>query len=123
MAITDESKEKLKSRLSRAIGHLNAVHRMVEDKKYCIDILNQLKAVQAATDKTAEMILRQHIETCVVTAVKQNDSSRVIGELIAIFRKDGINSDLSNHSSKNMNVNSGQPEQKKSLPEQDSCCH
>lgn len=87
MAITDESKEKLKSRLAKAIGHLNAVYRMVDDKKYCIDILHQLKAVQAALDKTSEVILRQHLETCVVEAVERQDASRVIEELIQVFRQ------------------------------------
>src|SRR5476649_1556626 len=86
MPITADSKEKLKARLSKAIGHLNAVHRMVDDKKYCIDVLNQLKAVQAALDKTSEVILRQHLETCVVDAVKQQDSARVIEELVQVFR-------------------------------------
>lgn len=65
MAITDNNKEKLKARLSKAIGHLNAVYRMVDQEKYCIDVLNQLKAVQSALDKTSEAILRQHLETCV----------------------------------------------------------
>lgn len=87
MAITDESKEKLKSRLAKAIGHLNAVYRMVDDKKYCIDVLHQLKAVQAALDKTAEVILRQHLETCVVEAVEKQDAARVIEELIQVFRQ------------------------------------
>lgn len=87
MPITDTSKEKLKARLSKAIGHLNAVYRMVEDKKYCIDVLNQLKAVQAALDKTAEVILREHLETCVVDAVRNQDSDRVIEELMQVFRK------------------------------------
>jgi len=87
MAITDESKEKLKARLAKAIGHLNAVYRMVDDKKYCIDVLHQLKAVQAALDKTAEVILRQHLETCVVEAVEKQDSARVIEELIQVFRQ------------------------------------
>lgn len=68
MAITESNKEKL--RLAKAIGHLNAVYRMVDQEKYCIDVLNQLKAVQAALDKTSEAILRQHLETCVVEAVK-----------------------------------------------------
>lgn len=86
MAITDDSKEKLKARLSKAIGHLNAVYRMVDEKKYCIDVLNQLKAVQAALDKTSEVILRQHLETCVVEAVQKQDSSRVIEELMQVFR-------------------------------------
>ena len=87
MAITDESKEKLKSRLAKAIGHLNAVYRMVDDKRYCIDVLHQLKAVQAALDKTSEVILRQHLETCVVEAVERQDSARVIEELIQVFRQ------------------------------------
>jgi DNA-binding FrmR family transcriptional regulator len=87
MAITDDSKEKLKARLSRAIGHLNAVYRMVDEKKYCIDVLNQLKAVQAALDKTSEVILRQHLETCVVEAVQKQDADRVIEELMQVFRQ------------------------------------
>ncbi len=87
MAITPANKEKLKSRLAKAIGHLNAVHRMVDEQKYCIDVLNQLKAVQAALDKTSEVILRQHLETCVVEAVNKQDSQRVIEELMQVFRQ------------------------------------
>ncbi len=86
MPISDDSKEKLKARLAKAIGHLNAVYRMVDDKKYCIDVLNQLKAVQSALDRTAEVILRQHLETCVVDAVQRQDSARVIEELMQVFR-------------------------------------
>jgi len=87
MPITDEVKEKLKARLSKAIGHLNAVYRMVDEKKYCIDVLHQLKAVQAALDKTSEVILRQHLETCVVEAVQKQDSARVIEELMQVFKQ------------------------------------
>lgn len=87
MAITDESKEKLKNRIAKAMGHLNAVHRMVDEKKYCIDVLHQLKAVQSALDKVSEEILRQHLETCVVEAVKNQDTSRVVDELIQVFRR------------------------------------
>lgn len=86
MAINDESKEKLKSRLARAIGHLNAVYRMVDEEKYCIDVLHQLKAVQAALDKTSEVILKQHLQTCVVEAIKGQDSTRVIEELMQVFK-------------------------------------
>src|SRR5271154_5081958 len=88
MAITDENKEKLKSRLAKAIGHLNAVYRMVEDEKYCIDVLNQLKAVQVALDRAAELMLKQHLETCVVEAVKADDSARVMEELWQLLRKE-----------------------------------
>lgn len=87
MAITDSNKDRLKSRLGKAIGHLNHVYRMVDEKRYCIDVLNQLKAVQAALDKASEAILRQHLETCVVEAVQKQDSERVIEELMQVFRQ------------------------------------
>jgi CsoR family transcriptional regulator, copper-sensing transcriptional repressor len=87
MPITDDSKEKLKNRLVKALGHLNAVHRMVDEKKYCIDVLHQLKAVQSALDKVSEEILRQHLETCVVDAVRNQDTNRVMDELIQVFRR------------------------------------
>lgn len=87
MALNDDSKEKIKKRLAKAIGHLNAVHRMVDEKRYCIDILTQLKAVQSALDRTAEQILKQHLDTCVVEAVKNDDSSRVMEELWQLLRK------------------------------------
>lgn len=87
MAITDESRVKLKARLSKAIGHLNAVYKMVDDKKYCIDILHQLKAVQSALDRTAEIMLKDHLDTCVVEAVQNNDSQRVMEELWQLLRK------------------------------------
>lgn len=114
MPITDDSKEKLKARLAKAIGHLNAVYRMVDDKKYCIDVLNQLKAVQSALDKTSELILRQHLETCVVQAVQSQDSARVIEELIQVFR----------HSPNIYEEDApGQSTNQPSVPEKSGCCH
>jgi DNA-binding FrmR family transcriptional regulator len=87
MAITGETKRLLILRLAKASGHLNAVQKMVEDEKYCIDVLNQLKAVQAALDKTAQLMLKQHLNTCVVEAVKADDSQRVMNELWQLLRK------------------------------------
>jgi len=88
MSIQGTTKEVLKRRLARALGHLSAVCKMVDDEKYCIDVLNQLKAVQAALDKTAQLMLKQHLETCVVDAVKADDSARVMDELWQLLRKD-----------------------------------
>jgi DNA-binding FrmR family transcriptional regulator len=87
MAITDTNKDKIKARLARAIVHLNDVHRMVNEKKYCIDVLNQLKAVQTALSRSAEEILRQHLETCVVESVQKQDCKRVVEELMQVFRQ------------------------------------
>jgi DNA-binding FrmR family transcriptional regulator len=60
---------------------------MVDEKKYCIDVLHQLKAVQSALDKVSEEILRQHLETCVVEAVQNQDTRRVVDELVQVFRR------------------------------------
>jgi CsoR family transcriptional regulator, copper-sensing transcriptional repressor len=87
MALTEESKEKIMHRLAKAMGHLNRVHKMVDEKRYCIDVLHQLKAVQAALDKTAEAMLKLHLETCVVEAIRNQDEERVVAELLQIFRK------------------------------------
>jgi DNA-binding FrmR family transcriptional regulator len=96
MAINGENKQRLKIRLAKAIGHLNAVYKMVDDEKYCIDVLSQMKAVQAALDKTAQLMLKQHLNTCVVEAVKADDSTRVMNELWQLLRKgDGPDDDMS----------------------------
>ncbi|MCC7527381.1 MAG: metal-sensitive transcriptional regulator [Candidatus Melainabacteria bacterium] len=87
MAITGDTKRQLRSRLVKAQGHLAAVIRMIDDEKYCIDVLTQLKAVQAALDKTAHLMLKQHLETCVVEAVKADDSARVMDELWQLLRR------------------------------------
>jgi DNA-binding FrmR family transcriptional regulator len=101
MAITDANKEPLKNRLAKAIGHLNSVMRMVDEKRYCIDVLHQLKGVQAALDKTAEVMLKQHLETCVVEAIRNQDTDRVVEELMQVFRKApelNINLETESHS-------------------------
>jgi len=87
MAINQHNKDKLKTRLSRTLGQLKGVYRMVEDERYCIDVLHQIKAVQAALDKTAEAILKAHLESCVVEAIRNQDEARVMSELLEIFRK------------------------------------
>ena len=61
------------NRLSRAIGHLNAVKRMVEQGRDCSDVLIQLSAVSSAINNVSKIILQDHIEHCLVDAVKEND--------------------------------------------------
>jgi DNA-binding FrmR family transcriptional regulator len=92
MAIQGETKKQLRERMVRALGHLNSVIRMVDDERYCIDVLNQLKAVQSALDKTAQLMLKQHLETCVVEAVKADDSARVMDELWQLLRHGDVDS-------------------------------
>ena len=97
-------------RLAKAIGHLTAVQKMVEDEKYCIDVLNQLKAVQSALDKTAQLMLKQHLNTCVVEAVKADDSERVMEELWQLLRKGSSETDDT------------VPELSEAAPVKNNCC-
>lgn len=61
------------NRLSRAIGHLESVRKMVEDGRDCTDVLIQLAAVRSALNNTAKVILKDHIEHCLVEAIETGD--------------------------------------------------
>ena len=61
------------NRLSRAIGHLESIKRMVESGRDCSEVLIQLSAVKAAINNTGKIILQDHIEDCIVDAVEHGD--------------------------------------------------
>ena len=65
------------NRLSRAIGHLESVKKMVERGEDCADVLIQLAAVRAALNSTGKIILKDHIEHCLVDAVETGDQETV----------------------------------------------
>lgn len=87
MPISDHNNETLKSTLAQALAILSDVYKMVDDKKYCIDVLNELKTVQAVLDESQDALLRQHLEICVVDAIKNQDSERVVNELMLVFKQ------------------------------------
>ena len=65
------------NRLSRAIGHLQSVKTMVEDGRDCSEVLVQLAAVRAALGSVSKIILKDHIEHCIVHAVEENDREAI----------------------------------------------
>ncbi len=74
-------------RLKIAKGHLDKVIRMVQDGDYCIDILNQSQAVQAALKQVDAIILEKHLKTCVTDAVRGDKKDQAITEVIKVFKK------------------------------------
>lgn len=72
-------------RLRSARGHLDAVLRMVEDQRYCIDVIHQIGAVQGALDHTKEIVLDGHLRTCVRDAYAGGDIDDVVTELVGTF--------------------------------------
>lgn len=65
------------ARLSRASGHLNSVKRMIEDGKDCSEVLIQLSAVIAALNNTGKIILKDHLDHCIVDAVESGDNKAI----------------------------------------------
>ena len=68
-----EQTEAVVRRLSRAIGHLQAVKRMVEEGRDCAEVLTQLAAVKSAINNVGKVILQDHLEHCIVEAIQQGD--------------------------------------------------
>jgi DNA-binding FrmR family transcriptional regulator len=75
-------------RLKNVEGHLRGVIRMVEDDAYCIDVIRQIQAVEAALNKVSSKILEDHLNSCVITAIQGNDRDereRVLKEITEVF--------------------------------------
>ena len=74
------------NRLSRAIGHLESIRRMVEDGRDCTEVLIQLSAVKSAINNTGKVILQDHIEHCIVDAIESGDKQALDELSLAIDR-------------------------------------
>ena len=85
-----EEKTKLAARLRRVEGQVAGVQRMVEDDRYCVDVLLQISAARAALAKVSKVLLESHIHSCVKDALESGDSpdrSAKLEELVRIFDK------------------------------------
>jgi DNA-binding FrmR family transcriptional regulator len=84
----EDFKQVILKRLRSVAGHVNGISRMVEDDQYCIDVIHQIQAVQAALNKVSVMVLDDHMHHCVSDAIRSTDpqeGERVIGELREVF--------------------------------------
>lgn len=87
MSMNDTAQKDVSLRLAKALAHLHTAYRMIDNKQYCIDILFELKDVQTNLESAAELMLKSHLETCLVEAIQNNDSARVMEELWQLLRK------------------------------------
>ena len=74
---THEHTKAVLNRMSRAIGHMNAVKKMIEDGRDCSDVLIQLSAIRSEITGVSKVILKDHIDHCIVDAVKDNDEDAI----------------------------------------------
>ncbi|NVB38044.1 metal-sensitive transcriptional regulator [Pseudenhygromyxa sp. WMMC2535] len=85
-----QTKGKVEARLKRVAGQVAGVQRMVEDDRYCIDVLLQISAARAALAKVGKILLESHVRTCVKSAFESEDDQKrdaKIAELIQVFDK------------------------------------
>ena len=87
-ARSDELRGDVTRRINRAIGQLNGVKAMIDDNRYCGDVLTQLAAVESAVKAVSRMVLKEHLETCVVEQI-QVGNTEVLDELMALLKKFG----------------------------------
>ncbi|MFT8317261.1 MAG: metal-sensitive transcriptional regulator [Sporolactobacillus sp.] len=84
---TSEEKQKLINRLRRVEGQIRGVQKMVEDDRYCIDILIQLSAVRAALQKIGYSVLERHTKSCVAKAIEEGHGSEQVDELLKVLKQ------------------------------------
>ncbi len=85
----NQTRNNVVNRLKSASGHINGIITMLEEDRYCIDIIKQIQATQAALARASEIILANHLETCVTTAIRSdeaNERERVLAEVMEVFR-------------------------------------
>ena len=88
----DDIKRQCAGRLGRIEGQVRGIARMVDEDRYCIDVLTQLRAVRAALRAVEDTILNDHVEHCVEAAIKSGDSGdqrRKVQELLTVLKERG----------------------------------
>ena len=81
MAGYKSHKQQVQARLKRIEGQIRGVHKMVDEDRYCIDVLTQVSAIKAALDAVALVLLEDHTQHCVVEAIQSGDGSQKVREL------------------------------------------
>lgn len=78
--------KQLKNRLSRMTGQLNGIGKMLDENRYCGDILTQIAAVESALQAFGYLILQEHMETCVVEEIRKGNTA-VVEEAVELVKK------------------------------------
>ncbi len=79
-----------KARLRRIAGQVGGIERMIDEQRYCVDILHQIAAVQAALVQTGKLLLASHIDTCLTDALRngnERERRKKITELVEVFAR------------------------------------
>ncbi len=81
----DNSKKRNLHRIKIIRGHLKAIEKMIEEDKYCVDVIHQSMAVQKALKRLDMQIMEDHLKTCVIHQIKNGESQKSIQELLNLY--------------------------------------
>ncbi|SFM19396.1 metal-sensitive transcriptional regulator [Pelosinus propionicus] len=85
--LTDKEKSELKLRLKKIAGQINGIDKMLDDGRYCVDVVQQILAARAALNKVSLIIMESHAKSCMVTAIKENRAEQSIEELMQLLKQ------------------------------------
>ena len=80
-----ETRDEALKRLAYIEGHLNGVRKMIEEDRYCVDVLKQTYAIRRAIEKMEELLLAGHLKTCVVEGIKDGREEQILAELRELY--------------------------------------
>ena len=83
---SEEQRRLLENRLNRIVGQLNGIKKMLDDDRYCGDILTQIAAAESALQSVGYIILKEHMETCVTEGVRAGDTE-IMAEAFELMKK------------------------------------
>lgn len=83
---SNEEKKQLITRLNRLIGQMNGVSKMIEENRYCDDILIQLSAIDKGIKSLANLLLDNHMHTCLIENIK-NGNEEIVDEIVDLFKR------------------------------------
>jgi DNA-binding FrmR family transcriptional regulator len=86
MVASNEIKQNLLTRLRRIEGQTRGLQRMVEEDKYCVDIMNQITGVQAALEQVTLLLLEKHLTSCVTSAIQAGQGDEKIQEIMDVLK-------------------------------------
>ena len=85
--LTASKQKNLLSRLNRVEGQVNGLKKMIQEPRYCPDILNQIAAVRRALDSVSLEMIERHMNTCVTSAIRKNKGEASVRELVATIER------------------------------------
>ncbi len=91
MPVSDADQDDIRARLSRIEGQIRGLQRMIDEDRYCGDILDQIHSVQKALTSVGRVIARNHLETCVTDALRSGDeqaAEETYDEIMGLLRKE-----------------------------------